>query len=186
MPTRRVQHRAPATARIRQSRCTLAIPGARPGAHQRAGYLGTSLNEQLGLQIRPGRGRRVATLPTNWPPRSWPHCSASQLTPPAGRTRQTRLDRLHRRTGRTTLGTPADVTDTDGTAPLLCVEWWRHKSPQLSAPVTAPSPGTFAGGCYGNLRRKFGGHLRRGPTSPLKVAQSGRPANDEQLPNLPA
>ena len=32
------------------------FPGARPGAHQRAGYLGTSLNEQLGLQIRPGRG----------------------------------------------------------------------------------------------------------------------------------
>ena len=145
MPTRRVQHRAPATARIRQSRCTLAIPGARPGAHQRAGYLGTSLNEQLGLQIRPGRGRRVATLPTNWPPRSWPHCSASQLTPPAGRTRQTRLDRLHRRTGRTTLGTPADVTDTDGTAPLLCVEWWSAQITPAECSGYRPLTGHFRG-----------------------------------------
>jgi len=97
---------------------------------------------------------------------------------PVGRTRQTRLDRVHRRTGRTTLGTPADVTDTDGTAPLLCVEWWRHKSPQLGSPVTAPSPGTIAGGCYGNLRRKFGGHLRRGPTSPLKVPSAGTRPGD--------
>ena len=38
------------------------FPGARPGAHQRAGYLGTSLNEQLGPQTRPGRGPALCDL----------------------------------------------------------------------------------------------------------------------------
>jgi len=43
------------------------FPGARPGAHQRAGYLGTSLNEQLGLQIRPGRGAALCDLADELP-----------------------------------------------------------------------------------------------------------------------
>jgi hypothetical protein len=60
------------------------FPGARLGAHQRAGYLGTSLNEQLGLQIRPGRGGALCDLADELPPQYWPHCSASQSTPPAG------------------------------------------------------------------------------------------------------
>jgi len=38
-----------------------------PGAHQRAGYLGTSLNEQLGLQIRPGRGAALCDLADELP-----------------------------------------------------------------------------------------------------------------------
>jgi len=38
------------------------FPGAYPGAHQEAGYLGTSLNEQLGLQIRSGRGAALCDL----------------------------------------------------------------------------------------------------------------------------
>ena len=58
--------------------------------------------------------------------------------------------------------------------PLLCGEWWSAQITQLGAPVTAPSPGIFAGGCYGNLRRKCRGHLRRGLTSPLKVRRAGR------------
>ncbi len=55
-PARRVQHRAPATARIRQSRCTLVVPRRISWRTRGAGYLGTLLNEQLGPQIRPGRG----------------------------------------------------------------------------------------------------------------------------------
>jgi len=172
-PARPVQHRAPATARDPAEPVHPGYSPAHDLAHtKRAGYLGTSLNEQLGLQIRPGRGAALR------PSRRTGRCSTgrtarhlSRHRQPVGRTRQTRLDRLQRRTGRTTLGTPADVTNTDGTAPLLSVasSGGRHKSPKLDAPVTAPSPDTFAGGCYGNLRGKFDGHLRRGPTSPLKV-----------------
>ena len=146
------------------------FPGAYPGAHQGAGYLGTSLNEQLGLQIRPGRGAALCDLvrrtARRGPGRTTRHLSRHRR--PVGRARQTRLDRLHRRTGRTTLGTRADITDTGGRSSLRrAVVGTNH--PQLGAPVTAPSPGTFADGCYGNLHRKFGGHLRRGPTSPPKV-----------------
>jgi len=43
---------APATVRIRQSRFTLAVPRRIP----RSRYLSASLSEQLGLEIRPGRG----------------------------------------------------------------------------------------------------------------------------------
>ena len=43
------------------------FPGAYPGAHQGAGYLGTSLNEQLGLQIRPGRGAALCDLADELP-----------------------------------------------------------------------------------------------------------------------
>jgi len=61
-PARRVQHRAPATARIRQSRCTLAIPRRTTWRAPTSRILGTSLNEQLGLQIRPGRGAALCDL----------------------------------------------------------------------------------------------------------------------------
>ncbi len=122
------------------------FPGARPGAHQRAGYLGTSLNEQLGLQIRPGRGaelrpsRRTGRRSTG---RAARHLSRHRR--PLGRTRQTRLDRLHRRTGRTTLGTPADVTAADGTAPLLCVEWWSAQITPAGCSGYRPLTGHFRG-----------------------------------------
>jgi len=77
------------------------FPGAYPGAHQGAGYLGTSLYEQLGLEIRPGRGAAVlAAL-----------LGISVDTAGRWATRQTRLDRLHRRTGRTT---PRDPSRHDG------------------------------------------------------------------------
>jgi len=43
------------------------FPGAYPGAHQGAGYLGTSLNEQLGLEIRRGRGAALCDLADELP-----------------------------------------------------------------------------------------------------------------------
>jgi len=43
------------------------FPGARLGARQRAGHLSTSLNEQLGLQIRPGRGGALCDLADELP-----------------------------------------------------------------------------------------------------------------------
>ncbi len=38
-----------------------------PGAHQEAGHLSTSLNEQLGLQIRPGCGAALCDLADELP-----------------------------------------------------------------------------------------------------------------------
>ncbi len=66
-PARRVQQRAPATARIRQSRFTLVVPRRIPGRTPRSRYLGTSLNEQLGLEIRPGRGAALCDLADELP-----------------------------------------------------------------------------------------------------------------------
>ena len=141
-----------------------------PGAYQGAGYLSASLSEQLGLGDSSWPRRRVVRPSRRTARRSSGRTTRhlSQHRRPVGRARQTRLDRLHRRTGRTPLGTRADVTDTDGRSSLRRVVVGTNH-PQLGAPVTAPSPGTFAGGCYGNLHRKFGCHLRRGPTSPPKV-----------------
>ena len=59
----RADDHAPATVRIRQSRFTLAVPGA----YQGAGYLSASLSEQLGLEIRPGRGTALCDLADELP-----------------------------------------------------------------------------------------------------------------------
>ena len=147
-----------------------------PGAYQGAGYLSASLSEQLGLGDSSWPRRRVVRPSRRTARRSSGRTTRhlSRHRRPVGRARQTRLDRLHRRTGRTPLGTRADVTDTDGRSSLRRVVVGTNH-PQLGAPVTAPSPGTFAGGCYGNLHRKFGCHLRRGPTSPPKVRHRDNP-----------
>ncbi len=83
-----------------------------PGAHQGAGYLGTSLYEQLGLEIRPGRGAALCDLADELPAAVLAALLGISVDT-AGRwaTRQTRLDRLHRRTGRTT---PRDPSRHDG------------------------------------------------------------------------
>ena len=120
-----------------------------PGAYQGAGYLSASLSEQLGLQIRPGRGaalrpcRRTGRRSTG---RTTRHLSRHRR--PVGRARQTRLDRLHRRTGRTTLGTRADISDTGGRSSLRrAVVGTNH--PQPSAPVTTPHRGLSRAGVMG-------------------------------------
>jgi len=60
------------------------FPGAYRGAHQEAGYLGTSLNEQLGLEIRSGRGAALCDLADELPAAVLAAPLGIQSTPPAG------------------------------------------------------------------------------------------------------
>jgi len=149
-PARRVQHRAPATARIRQSGFTLVVPRRIPGRTQGAGYLGTSLNEQLGLQIRPGRGAALCDLadelPARGPGRTTRHLSRDRR--PVGRTSETRLGRLHRRTGRTTLGTRADISDTGGRYPCA-VPWSARITPSRVLRLPPPHRASSRAGVMG-------------------------------------
>jgi len=93
----------------------------------------------------PAAAPRCATLPTNCPPRSWPHYSASQSTPPAGgphSSNETGRGYIAERDGQP-LGTRADVTDTGGRSSLRrAVVGTNHPSWVLRLP---PLTGHFRG-----------------------------------------
>jgi len=60
------------------------FPGAYPGAHKEPDISARRSMNSSDCRFVLAAAPRCATLPTNCPPRSWPHYSASQSTPPAG------------------------------------------------------------------------------------------------------
>ncbi len=60
------------------------FPGAYPGAHKEPDISARRSMNSSDCRFVLAAAPRCATLPTNCPPRSWPHYSASQSGPPAG------------------------------------------------------------------------------------------------------
>jgi len=148
-PARRVQHRAPATARIRQSGFTLVVPRAYPGAHKEPDISARRSMNSSDCRFVLAAAPRCATLPTNWrrgPGRTTRHLSRDRR--PVGRTSETRLGQLHRRTGRTTLGTRADITDTGGRYPCA-VRWSARITPSRVLRLPPPHRASSRAGVMG-------------------------------------